>query len=607
MKNYSKILRILLAAQILVALSMSSCKKDKMHPQFTSDIESPILPTEDVDNNNGNNNTVQIYSSNKIAQNVIGLVLDESGTPIANADVNLHGLTATTNNNGIFEFYNAQVPENRTYVKVTKSGYFTGSRAFIPSTTGASTVKIMMQSNSPVASIDASIGGIATLSNGAKVEFPADAVMLENGGAYSGSFDVAVKYLDPESADFGFVMPGDLDAVDENGDLVALHSFGMLNVELTGSAGEKLQVASGKQATMTVPVPSSMIADAPNTIPLWWFDEAVGIWKEDGSATLQGTEFVGSVSHFTTWNWDWKGPRAYIEGHVTDCNGNPVAGMTVFTDGESAITDGNGFYSRWVAADPSIIIDVQALDFNGAVSSSIFSVGPLTAGQTVTQDLQVNCLATLDIDIQDCNGNSIAGSIYLTVNGQTGVYNINGVTSIIVPDNANITYFAYGSNGETGGQQSVTSGAQGSVTALNAAACGTSISTNEFVINGGAYTNQLVQFPVALQPTSTYYVNSNGTSIYLYDQAQQAGVSVWFPGNTTGTFATGTTNNFYLDVSYQGVYSDSSNSSFNLNITKYDPVGGLVEGTYSGSWTDFNGVAYTVSGGKLSAIRAQDQ
>ena len=137
----------------------------------------------------------------------------------------------------------------------------------------------MLQDRYLAATIDAATGGTATLSNGAKVEFPTNAVQLANGGTYAGDFDVSMSFMDPEDPNFAFIMPGDMDAIDEDGDLAVLISFGMMNVELTGSAGEELQMASGKEATITVPVPSSMMGNAPNSIPLWWFDEVLGIWS----------------------------------------------------------------------------------------------------------------------------------------------------------------------------------------------------------------------------------------------------------------------------------------------------------------------------------------
>jgi hypothetical protein len=46
--------------------------------------------------------------------------------------------------------------------------------------------------------------------------------------------------------------------------------------------GEKVELAEGLPATLTFAVPASMKDQAPATIPLWYFDEDEGIWKEEG-------------------------------------------------------------------------------------------------------------------------------------------------------------------------------------------------------------------------------------------------------------------------------------------------------------------------------------
>jgi hypothetical protein len=43
---------------------------------------------------------------------------------------------------------------------------------------------------------------------------------------------------------------------------------------------------------------------APDTIKLWYFDEEVGYWKEDGEAVKVGNKYIGEVTHFTWWNCD---------------------------------------------------------------------------------------------------------------------------------------------------------------------------------------------------------------------------------------------------------------------------------------------------------------
>ena len=99
-------------------------------------------------------------------------------------------------------------------------------------------------------------------------------------------------------------MPGNLTGLTTNNEQKLLQTYGMIAVELEGGAGEKLNLAAGKIATISMPIPASMVASAPATIPLWYFNDTTGVWIEQGTATKQGSNYLGTVSHFSFWNCD---------------------------------------------------------------------------------------------------------------------------------------------------------------------------------------------------------------------------------------------------------------------------------------------------------------
>jgi hypothetical protein len=83
-----------------------------------------------------------------------------------------------------------------------------------------------------------------------------------------------------------------------------LQSFGMIGVTLQDAAGNKLNIMSGKSASITVPIAPAQQSSAPATIALWYFDDADGLWKEQGTATKNGNVYIGTVQHFTWWKCD---------------------------------------------------------------------------------------------------------------------------------------------------------------------------------------------------------------------------------------------------------------------------------------------------------------
>lgn len=77
-------------------------------------------------------------------------------------------------------------------------------------------------------------------------------------------------------------MPGSLRGTRTDSPEVVLQSFGMVAVEITGANGEALQLANGKTASISFSIAPSLLSFAPARIPLWYFDENTGLWKEEG-------------------------------------------------------------------------------------------------------------------------------------------------------------------------------------------------------------------------------------------------------------------------------------------------------------------------------------
>ena len=59
---------------------------------------------------------------------------------------------------------------------------------------------------------------------------------------------------------------------------------------------------------------------------------------------------MGEVSHFSSWNCDYSGPRSWVEGEVTACDGTNASGGTVYTEQIPVQVDSKGFYRGWIPA-----------------------------------------------------------------------------------------------------------------------------------------------------------------------------------------------------------------------------------------------------------------
>jgi hypothetical protein len=316
-KHNFMLLKLFFPALLFSFLLFTSCKKDD-EKEGTFEIDDPLK------------------SQPEIQTNVNGTVLDEEGLPIQGVRVTVHGKTTTTSNTGSFSFKNITVPGNRCVVICEKDGYFPGVKAETSAKNNMSFTLVMM-TDEVTHTIQSSAGGAATLDNGSKVEFPSNGFTTSDGAAYDGLVNLSVKYLDPSLRGFARAVPGgDMMATRTDGNTSILYSYGILRVKLTDPNGDELQLANGKTAKLTIDIPDTMLTTAPETIPLWYFDQEKGAWVEDGSAEKQGDKYIGAVKHFTDWNADDPKERATVIGRAVNCMGNPLRGLKEIFVGQSS-------------------------------------------------------------------------------------------------------------------------------------------------------------------------------------------------------------------------------------------------------------------------------
>jgi hypothetical protein len=309
-------------ALIFVSLFLFQCQKE------LSNVGGPDI-------------TPNIVTADPISATVQGNVLDETGAPAAGVAISVGSQAATTDASGYFRIKNASLDKNASLVVAEKTGYFKGMRSF-SATSGTNQVVIKLIKKSLAGTINGTSGGEVTLTNGTKIALQANGVVLaSSGSAYTGTVNVYASYIDPTAADISQTVPGSFMANDKNGSRVTLASYGMMAVELESAAGEKVQVKSGNTATLTTPIPASILASAPATISLWSVDEQTGLWKEEGTATKNGTNYVGDVKHFSFWNCDVNVPGIQLSMTVKNAAGQPLVHAMV-----RIIRATSGYYSQ---------------------------------------------------------------------------------------------------------------------------------------------------------------------------------------------------------------------------------------------------------------------
>ena len=361
----------------------------------------------------------------KVTTTIFGSVIDEDGNIVSNALIEMDGKTTSTDDYGNFIFSNVSIPADNAFLLAKKSGYFNGSRTFQPVKNSVNKIKIMLMEKGTAVMVDGASGGDANLGDGTKIKLPANGIKKEDGSIYTGMVSVYAKRLNPADDDFEKMMPGDLIAEDLSVEEVALETFGMIVAELEGSSGEKLNIAEGSSAQIILPLDPSIASGAPSTIPLWYFDEAKGLWIEEGSAILVGDKYVGNVSHFSFWNCDAPFPIVKVTGTLLDGN-TPLANVLVKvsrTNGSTnrpvgtGYTDAEGVFCGKMPANEELLLEV--LNQCGEVAVNI-TIGPFVADQNlgnIPADVSTN-ITEIQGSAVDCDGNAIANASIAIKDGE---------------------------------------------------------------------------------------------------------------------------------------------------------------------------------------------
>jgi len=354
------------------------------------------------------------YSSAAIG----GRVINESDVPLEKASVELGSSAALTDVNGEFKIRDQYLNKNGAVIRVNKAGYFTGIRTVIPSFTSTNNIQLKLIRKIPAGNFAASSCGTINVPSGGSIIFPANSLVnASNGVAYHGTAVVSAFFIDPTTGDFQKVLPGDLRGIDVNNKEVGLQSMGMMTIEIDGASGEKLQLAKGKQATITFPIPSSLIQQAQATIPLWYLDETSGIWKEEGTANKQGNTFVGHVSHFTTWNCDYPYETIEFTATVVSPQGDPMSGIFVNAVGA------NGSTGIWSNIDGTVDATMPAnqrvkLILSGTCSGDTIECGPFSSkhdfGILHTKAVNGGVTFVMSGRVKNCQGNNVTDG-YVTI------------------------------------------------------------------------------------------------------------------------------------------------------------------------------------------------
>jgi len=537
-----------------------------------------------------------------VSKNFTGQIVDESNNPVANVAITVANKTATTDVNGVFIINNATVSQNFAYVTAKKAGYLDGSRSLVP-TNGMNNVKITLLSGSVVGTVNSGTAGSISLPNGAKVTFDGN-FKTTTGQTYSGVVSVIMKHLDPTDATTADKMPGMLLAQNASGEERVLESYGMINIELRGAASQKLQLSTTAQIEM--PIATTQLSASPTTIPLWHFDETLGYWKEEGTATKQGTKYIGTVSHFSWWNCDAQFPTVRLSVTVVNSGGTPLANVRVgirratssYT--VSGNTNSQGQISGLVPANETLTMEVFD-SCNNIVSTT--NIGPFAVATTLPNLVIPNSTIQSTLvqgNLLKCDGTNVTNGYVLMRYGNQNLLTAvtNGAFSLtmLVCSATNTGFSLQGfdyDNLQT--TNSINYTYTSPVTNVgNITACNTISEFISYRIDSNPIRYIIANITASGRGTSSGTTNA-GLTISAY--------TVNSPTTTQGFYLFGntiipgiyTTSAFSIESADTGAINVQTVNTVSFNLSTVGAIGQYIDITFNGTYTNSTG-SHTITG-----------
>ena len=595
-KNYPSLILILLLSLLIT----TSCQNDD-NDVTLGDPNQEEIPDSFAD-----------YFGNQISRDFIGNVIDINKLPIEGVTITIGNQTATTDDNGVFIINNATVNQRFGYVKAEKAGYIHASRSVVPAA-GVIKVNIMMLEATVVGTVNSGANGTVTGSDGSSVSFDGNFIK-EDGTSYEGSVDVIMHHLDPVNEDMPMQMPGMLYAQNEDGAERMLQTLGMLAVELRGTGGEDLNLAEGSTSEIQIPVDPSLLSMAPATIPLWYFDEVNGYWKEEGVATLQGNMYVGTVSHFSFWNCDIPTEAIVLCVTTTDGNNVPLSNLqisiTSATFGTTyGYTNENGEVCGYVPSDEVLELNIFSYDICGNDPLYSQPVGPFSVdsfAQITLNGSSDTINETVTGIFNTCNGDPVTdGYVQLTYGNQTfidavsdGTFEIN-----LIRCEEDNTFTIQGSdytNIQTTSEISYTFTTP-TTDIGTISACNDIVEFIEYTIDDEESVLIFNNINASLQqqepnlPDATWLEifasNDQNDCFYMFAVLNTPDYLGTYPNYD---FTTGPDDVGFFIGECLSISGENNNIIYNLNIV--EEVGGYIDINFGGSYEDYDGNPHTITG-----------
>lgn len=496
---------------------------------------------------------------------VRGLISNSDGDPITEAELDFGGDIKFSDELGYFVFEGVEADTRDAILRVTAEGFLPATRRITVLSPNTINLNITLNPLPKSDSFSAEDGKVVNVSDHAQLTFFPNGI-TKNGERFSGNVILKSYHLAKDDEQLFTKIPGDLVGIDQQQELKILDTYGMLYATLEDDAGNELQPDSDVTAQLAIDIPAAYQAQAPEEIPMWYFDDDRGLWIEEGTAKKENNRYIGSVTHFSWWNIDI--PFADL---VTVCiqvvdisTGDALKNTNVlFTyEGVEFGIQTTNKEGKLCTSLPSQKVITLSLATSCEYVSSV-DIGPYDQSiDKVQVELGTNEAGSISINgsVSDCDGQKITADI-LTVSRDGKRSTIESADdgsysySVVCPlDNEKIVFVAYDKATENSVSTEYIVNSKEQSSQFDIAVCGNDA---QDILIGNIFGEEVILLieSIKLNPNETILVLDN--MCYLS-----------FLGNSTGSFEGG-----YFCL------STGPNSTVDVTVTSFE---NQIVGTFSG-------------------------
>jgi hypothetical protein len=400
---------------IFILFIFNGCKKD------TAPNNVPDTPP-------GGGGT-QIPAPEPVNTNIVGFLNDDNDQDIAGASQIVIGNTGYyTSPNGTFSTGNINVDKyiSKADLNVNGSNHFYSGKTFPILPSMYSYVNFKAPRRIKIGSVTNTTGGTLAIQGGGSVSFGINSLYEAPYGIYPGFFgpsltgDVYANAMEPGSNNFAASLPCYAMA-DLKQKRWFLKSYGTVNLgAVSVNSFRTMGLYNNSMATLKLPVPASMIANAPDSVEKWFLKD--GLWEKAGFAKKVNNVYEAKIDRIAYWNFAAPVNGIYKTFHVKTDSGANVINATVRIKNSNAVlaegqTNTDGKAICFVPANEDLTVEILNTWIPGNTVISVTQVSSANTAPDVDVIVKASnpFVYTFRENATACNGTGITNG-FVTVN-----------------------------------------------------------------------------------------------------------------------------------------------------------------------------------------------